>query len=43
MNVDDTVIMESIKKLDSYNFNWVCPAHGEPIKRDGLWKRLLEK
>ena len=42
MNVDDNAIMESIKKLDSYSFNWVCPAHGEPVKRDGLWKRLLE-
>ena len=42
MNVDDNAVMESIKKLDSYSFNWVCPAHGEPVKRDGLWERLLE-
>jgi glyoxylase-like metal-dependent hydrolase (beta-lactamase superfamily II) len=42
MNVNDDTIMESIKKLDSYSFNWICPAHGEPVKRDGLWKRLLK-
>jgi len=42
MNVDEDAIKESIKKLDGYSFNWVCPAHGEPVKRVNVWKQLIE-
>ena len=40
MNWNDSVLKESIAKIDNYDFEWICPAHGEPIKRDGQLKEL---
>lgn len=40
MNWDDSILKNSIAKIDDYDFNWICPAHGEPIKRDGQLKEL---
>ena len=40
MNWDDSVLKGSIAKMDNYDFEWICPAHGEPIKRDGQLKEL---
>jgi glyoxylase-like metal-dependent hydrolase (beta-lactamase superfamily II) len=34
MNWNKSALNESIKKIAGYDFNWICPAHGEPIKRD---------
>jgi glyoxylase-like metal-dependent hydrolase (beta-lactamase superfamily II) len=34
---------ESIRKVTDYNFEWICPAHGEPIKRDGQLDQLIEE
>jgi glyoxylase-like metal-dependent hydrolase (beta-lactamase superfamily II) len=42
MNWDENALIESIKKLDKYSFKWVCPAHGEPVKRDALWEHILK-
>ena len=40
MNWDDSVLKQSIAKIDNYDFKWICPAHGGPIKRDGQLKEL---
>jgi Zn-dependent hydrolases, including glyoxylases len=40
MNWDDSVLKSSIAKVDIYDFEWMCPAHGEPVKRDGQLKEL---
>jgi glyoxylase-like metal-dependent hydrolase (beta-lactamase superfamily II) len=34
---------KSIRKVIDYNFEWICPAHGEPIKRDGQLDQLIEE
>jgi glyoxylase-like metal-dependent hydrolase (beta-lactamase superfamily II) len=40
MNWDTSMSKESIKRVADYDFKWICPAHGEPIKRNGQWKQL---
>jgi glyoxylase-like metal-dependent hydrolase (beta-lactamase superfamily II) len=35
MNWNDSILKESIRKIDNFDFEWICPAHGEPIKKDG--------
>ena len=42
MNWDENALKESIKKIDKYSFKWICPAHGEPVKRDKLLEQLLK-
>lgn len=39
-NWNTAVLKDSIKKLNNYNFNWVCPAHGKPVKRGEQWAQL---
>ncbi len=33
MNWNETILEESIEKIADYDFEWICLAHGEPIKR----------
>ncbi|MDR3565996.1 MAG: MBL fold metallo-hydrolase [Negativicutes bacterium] len=34
-------IMEmSLQQIKSYNFEWICPAHGEPLRGRDLWETL---
>jgi len=40
MNWNDSVLKESLAKIDNYDFEWICPAHGEPLKRNGQLKEL---
>lgn len=40
MNWDTPMSKKSIKKVADYHFEWICPAHGEPIKRDGQLEKL---
>jgi len=40
MNWDDSVLKQSLTKIDDYDFKWICPAHGGPIKRDGQLNEL---
>ena len=35
MNWDDEVLRSSLELIQGYEFSWVCPAHGEPLKVDG--------
>lgn len=32
MNWDDKILKESVNKINNYDFRWICPAHGEPLK-----------
>ena len=40
MNWDDSILKQSLTKVDNYDFNWICPAHGEPIEEKGQLKEL---
>ncbi len=42
-NWNTSVLKESIAKIDKYDFKWICPAHGEPIKRDNHLKDFIKK
>ncbi len=42
-NWNNQIIKESISKIDEYDFEWICPAHGEPIKRDDHLKDFIKK
>ncbi len=28
-------MLESVKKIASCDFNWICPSHGQPVLREG--------
>ena len=40
---NNSILKESIVKIDEYDFKWICPAHGEPIKRDSHLKDFIKK
>jgi len=42
-NWNNSILKESVVKIDEYDFKWICPAHGEPIKRDGHLKDFIKK
>lgn len=37
MNWNTDLSLESIKKIGDLQFKWICPAHGEPVKRNDEW------
>lgn len=39
-NWNNSILKESIAKIDNYDFEWICPAHGKPIKREGKLEEL---
>ncbi len=41
MNWNDSLLRESISKMDNYDFEWICPAHGEPVKKDVSWDEFI--
>ncbi len=43
MTWDQTTLNESITKISEYSFNWVCPAHCEPIEVKDEWQQLKTK
>lgn len=42
-NWNTSVLKKSVVKIDKYDFNWICPAHGEPIKRDNHLKDFIRQ
>ena len=40
MNWNNKLQKESISKINKYHFNWICPAHGEPIRNKGQINEL---
>lgn len=41
MNWDESLLKESIAKVNKYNFDWICPAHGEPIRNSSRLNNLF--
>ena len=41
MTWDRPILFESIKKIGSYPFKWVCPGHGTPVERGDRWERIF--
>ncbi len=39
---NQSLAKESIKKINKYDFKWICPAHGEPIKRNSSWEEFIK-
>lgn len=38
---DKAALKSSLRSVGSLTFDWVCPAHGKPVKRGNLWDALL--
>lgn len=38
---DRTALSHSIKSVGQLQFDWICPAHGDPVKRGSLWEALV--
>lgn len=43
MNWDSSLAMESILKIEEYDFEWICTTHGEPIRREDASGLLTSK
>lgn len=39
---NENLLKDSIKKIDTYEFKWICTAHGEPIKNNGQWEEFVK-
>jgi glyoxylase-like metal-dependent hydrolase (beta-lactamase superfamily II) len=39
-NWDTTLLKKSIQEVSKYRFEWVCPAHGRPLRREEWWNAL---
>lgn len=37
---DKTKLRQSISDVGRLSFDWVCPAHGNPVKRGNLWETM---
>jgi glyoxylase-like metal-dependent hydrolase (beta-lactamase superfamily II) len=38
-NWDNDHLQKSVKKIAKYDFEWVCPAHGQPVRRGEQLRR----
>lgn len=38
---DKAVLKRSLNEVKHFSFDWVCPAHGEPVHRGNLWDALV--
>lgn len=43
MNWDNEKNKDSLKLLDTLDFDWICPAHSKPVKNDTAFKTELAK
>ena len=34
-------LQQSLQEVGKHSFDWICPAHGDPIQRGNLWETLL--
>jgi glyoxylase-like metal-dependent hydrolase (beta-lactamase superfamily II) len=37
---DKAALKRSLSAVGRFSFTWVCPAHGEPVRRGNLWEAL---
>jgi glyoxylase-like metal-dependent hydrolase (beta-lactamase superfamily II) len=40
LTVDQNALAESLRRVGQLKFDWVCPAHGKPVRRGNLWEAL---
>lgn len=38
---DKAALKRSLNEVGHFSFDWVCPAHGEPVRRGNLWDALV--
>ncbi|GGE29258.1 MBL fold metallo-hydrolase [Pullulanibacillus camelliae] len=38
---DKHALAKSIRSVGQLKFDWICPAHGDPVQRGSLWETLL--
>lgn len=38
-----TALKRSLSEVKRFSFDWVCTAHGEPVRRGNLWETLVER
>lgn len=43
LNLDNTRAKQSVSILNELDFDWVCPAHGEPTKNNENFKKQLRE
>ena len=36
-----TALEHSLRDVGKRSFDWVCPAHGYPVRRGNLWEAML--
>ncbi|MCY0869979.1 MAG: MBL fold metallo-hydrolase [Firmicutes bacterium] len=41
LTADKAALRSSLRTVGSLSFDWVCPAHGEPVRRGNLWDALV--
>ena len=41
MTWDKTAALDSVKKIVPFSFDWICPAHGMPVKRGTLLEKYI--
>ncbi|QBD75525.1 MBL fold metallo-hydrolase [Ktedonosporobacter rubrisoli] len=42
LNWDRAALKRSLRAVQHLKFNWICPAHGEPLQRASLWETLSD-
>jgi glyoxylase-like metal-dependent hydrolase (beta-lactamase superfamily II) len=43
LTVDAEALRESLRRVGRLSFDWVCPAHGRPVRRGNLWEALTSR
>ncbi len=41
LTYDKAALKRSLREVGSLRFDWICPAHGEPVQRGNLWDALI--
>lgn len=43
LTTDKASMRASLERVGKLTFDWVCPAHGLPVKRGNLWEALTAR
>lgn len=43
MNWNDDTLKKSLRMIKDMEFDWICPSHGSPFKRNAEWKNFISK
>lgn len=39
---DPIKLRQSLREVGNLAFDWVCPAHGQPVRRGNLWENIVK-